>query len=171
SLRPRIAYSWFPSFIEAKKNEIENLFKEDVEFFKKEIETDLEKRFKVQFEENVIKIEELKNTISKNEKLIAQLENQLGENLQSKRKNEESVTIVSEPSEAEILNVEPDKNTNGKLSSNETSIPANKLREVELDKKKMPALKALAEKYQIQKGNSLRKPELIAEIIKYESQQ
>lgn len=164
-------HSWFPSFIEVKKNEIENLFKEDLELFKKEIETDLEKKFKIELEENIFKIEELKNTISQNERLISQLENQLRGNLQSKSKSGENVTIVSEPNEAEIINIETDKNTNGKLFSNETSIPANKLREVELDKKKMPALKALAEKYQIQKSNSLRKPELIAEIIKYESQQ
>jgi len=164
-------HSWFPSFIVVKKNEIENLFKEDLELFKTEIETDLGKKFKIELEQSLIKIEELKNAISKNEKLISQLENQLAGNSQSKSKNEESLTIASEPSDAEILSIEADKNTNGKLFSNETSIPANKLREVELDKKKMPALKALAEKYQIQKSNSLRKPELIAEIIKYESQQ
>ncbi len=164
-------HSWFPSFVEVKKNEIESLFKEEIEFFKNEIETDLEKKFKVELEQNISKIEELKNTISKNEKLINQLENQLAENFQSKSKNEETVKIESESSNAEILNIEPDKNTNRKLSSNETSIPANKLREVELDKKKMPALKALAENYKIQKSNSLRKPELIAEIIKYEFQQ
>lgn len=164
-------HSWFPSFVDVKKNEIESLFKEEIEFFKNEIETDLEKKFKVELEQNISKIEELKSTISKNEKLINQLENQLAENFQSKSKNEETVKIESETSKAEILNIEPNKNTNGKLFSNETSIPANKLREVELDKKKMPALKALAENYQIQKSNSLRKPELIAEIIKYESQQ
>jgi hypothetical protein len=164
-------HSWFPSFVEVKKNEIESLFKEEIEFFKNEIETDLEKKFKVELEQSISKIEELKTTISKNEKLINQLENQLAENSQSKSKNEETVKTESESSKAEILNVEPDKNTNGKLFSNETSIPANKLREVELDKKKMPALKALAENYQIQKSNSLRKPELIAEIIKYESKQ
>ena len=164
-------HSWFPSFIEVKKNQIENLFKEDLELFKKEIETDLEKKFKVKLEENVFEIQELKNTISINERLISELKNQLRRNLQSKSKSEEDVTMVSEPNEAEIIITEPDTNTNGKLFSNETSIPANKLREVELDKKKIPALKALAEKYQIQKSNTLRKPELIAEIIKYESQQ
>ena len=164
-------HSWFPSFVEVKKNEIEFLFKEEIEFFKNEIETNLEKKFKVELEQNTSKIEELKNTISKNEKLINQLETQLAENFQSKSKNEETIKTESESTKAEILNIEPDKNTNGKLFSNETSIPANKLREVELDKKKMPALKALAENYQIQKSNALRKPELIAEIIKYESQQ
>lgn len=164
---------WFPSFIEVKKNEIEFLFKEDIELFKKEIETDIEKKFKAELEQNIIKIEELENTISKNEKLISELKNQLEENFQSKNQNEQDIKIEGEieSKKSEISNSEANTGNNGKLFSNETSIPANKLREVELDKKKMPALKILAENYQIQKSNSLRKSELIAEIIKYESQQ
>lgn len=161
--------SWFPSFLEVKKNEIVSLFKEDVELFKNEIETDIEQKFKADLQQNIITIEELENTISKNEKLISQLKNQLEVDYHSKSKNEGSIKIESVSSKPEVPNPEADMGSNGNLFSNETSIPANKLREVELDKKKIPALKAIAENYKIQKLNSLRKHELIAEIIKYES--
>lgn len=189
---------WFPSFVQVKKNEIELLFKSEIEHFKSEIENELKnnhkveieqlnksisekdnsinqlnietEKLRVEYEQREIEIGKLNNTISEKDKTINQLNQQITTNIQPK------VEYVETQSETENLkqsNIKVDlvsKNT-GSLFSDDTSFSTTKSRELELKKKTVKDLKPIAEHYKIQKANSLKKDELIAEIIKHEAKQ
>lgn len=187
-------HSWFPSFVEVKKNEIESIFKEEIEFFKNQIETDLENKFKVELEQNTNKIEDLNKTILEKDKIIIQLENQIKENTQtlikseSKNKKEE----VSEKDNRVKKNEEIIERTDFKTEKSETintyefqdeDIPNTvvqesvrplfsddslSLRESELRYMEEDELKSIAKKYKISKR---RTDLIIAEIIKHEFKQ
>lgn len=187
---------WFPSFVQVKKNEIELLFKSEIEHFKSEIENELKnnhkveieqlnkfisekdnsinqlnietEKLRVEYEQREIEIGKLNNTISEKDKTINQLNQQITTNIQPK------VEYVETQSETENLkqsNLKVDlvsENT-GSLFSDDTSFSTTKSRELELKKKSVKDLKPIAEEYKIQKISSLKKDDLIAEIIKHES--
>lgn len=189
---------WFPSFVQVKKNEIELLFKSEIEHFKSEIENELKnnhkveieqlnksisekdnsinqlnietEKLRVEYEQREIEIGKLNNTISEKDKTINQLNQLITTNIQPK------VEYVETQSETENLkqsNLKVDlvsENT-GSLFSDDTSFSTTKSRELELKKKTVKDLKPIAEHYKIQKANSLKKDELIAEIIKHEAKQ
>lgn len=191
-----IISKWFPFSI--KKNEIELLFKSEIEHFKTEIDNELKtnhkveieqlnksisekdnsinqlnietEKLRVEYEQRKIEIEKLNNTISEKNKTINQLNQQITTNIQSK------VEYVEKQAETKNLkqsNLKVDlvsENT-GSLFSDDTSLSITKRRELELKKKTVKDLKPIAEQYEIQKANSLKKDELIAEIIKHESKQ
>lgn len=97
--------TWFPSFVQVKKNEIEALFKADIEHFKNE----LENKYKAELEQNKIQIMELNNSISEKEKTINQLEIQLKEKSQIvDAKNsiniDESMEQIKKPAKPNIEN-------------------------------------------------------------------
>lgn len=164
---------WFPSFIQVKKNEIELLFKSEIEHFKTEVEIELANKFNAELEQNKTLIEQLKNTILEKDKTINQLENQIKENTKSRVENEEKLikeeyletnNLQSPNNKADLIS----ENT-GSLLFEDSSLYDTKRRELELKKKSVKDLKPIAEEYKIQKISSLKKDELIAEIIKHES--
>lgn len=164
---------WFPSFVQVKKNEIELLFKSEIEHFKTEIETEVSNRYKTELEQNKALIEQLNNIISEKDKTINQLEYQIKENTKSKVESEEK-PVKQEESEIKNLLSQNNKvdlvsETNGSLLFDDASLYDIRRRELELKKKSVKDLKTIAEEYKIQKINSLKKDDLIAEIIKHES--
>lgn len=181
-----IVSKWFPSFLQVKKNEIEQYFKFDIEQFKTEIELELinnhkeeikrlntiisEKedcindlnletdKMRMEYQKRGIEIEKLKNAISEKDNSVNQLDKQVKETTNSNVENKEE---LSEYKSFES-NVETVNESNGSLFSNDNTFS----REFELKSMSEEELKSLAKTYNITK----RKPELIiAEIIKHES--
>lgn len=181
-----IISNWFPSFLEVKKNEIEQYFKFDIEQFRTEIELELinnhkeeikrlntiisEKddyindlnletdKMRMEYQKRGIEIEKLKNAISEKGNSVNQLDNQVKETTNSNVENKEELAeYKSIESKVETVN-----ESNGSLFSNDNTFS----REFELKSMSEEELKSLAKTYNITK----RKPELIiAEIIKHES--
>lgn len=148
--------NWFPFSV--KKNEIENLFKTDIELFKDTIEKDLEHKYKSKLEKNEILLNQLNNSILEKEKIISQLENKLTEELQSK--NERSADIYK----SQISDIQTDlvqENTDSILKVNEDLSKEN------LEKLSMTQLKKKAKELKIPKYSTYKKnTELITEILK-----
>jgi hypothetical protein len=160
--------SLFTAFVEVKKNEIAALFKEDIEQFKIEIENEVTYKYNVELEKNKVIIEQLNNLITEKNKTIDQFNQQIPEKIQPK------VEYVEKQVEAENIRQTNNKvklvgENIGSLFSNDTSFSTTKKRESELKKRAAKDLKLIAEQYKIQKANSLKKDELIAQILKYES--
>lgn len=149
---------WFPFGV--KKNEIETLFKADIELFKNLIESDLENKYKSKIEENKIFLDQLNIIIVEKEKKINQLENQLKEMVQSKI--EKPVNTYKPPSSdiqtdfikkypVSIFNMDED------------------LSKENLEKLSMASLKMKARELKIPKYSTYKKnTELITEILKQE---
>ncbi len=168
-----IISKWFPFGV--KKNEIELLFKRDIELFKIEIEVELENKYKTELDKNKIQIEQLNNTILERERAINQLKNQITENTQTIVKNEnnpiEEKNIENNYIKLQNSNVHFVKEDTGSLFSDEIPVLSIKSRELQLKKMSIKDLKPIAEQYKIQKISSLKKDDLIAEIVKHESKQ
>jgi hypothetical protein len=181
-----IVSKWFPSFLQVKKNEIEQFFKSEIEQFKTEIELELinnhkeelkklntilsEKddsinrlniendKIRIEFQKREIEIQKLKNTLSEKDNSINELDNEIKE---TKESNVENKGEISEYKSFEST-VDTVNESNGSLFSDDTTFS----RELELKSMSEEELKSVAKKYNITK----RKPELIiAEIIKHES--
>lgn len=181
-----IVSKWFPSFLQVKKNEIEQFFKSEIEQFKTEIELELinnhkeelkklntilsEKddsinrlniendKIRIEFQKREIEIQKLKNTLSEKDNSINELDNEIKE---TKKFNVENKGEISEYKSFEST-VDTVNESNGSLFSDDTTFS----RELELKSMSEEELKSVAKKYNITK----RKPELIiAEIIKHES--
>ena len=162
-----IISKWFPFAV--KKNEIESLFKADINLFKTELETELENKYKAELQENRVKIEELNYSLLEKQKSLNQLENKIKENLESKielekaserKKYSETDKIQSSDIQAVLVRENTDS-----LFSHDTSFSNIKLREQELKEMDKDKLKAITKKYNINK----RKPEIIiVEILKHE---
>lgn len=156
---------WFPSFVQVKKNEIELLFKSEIEDFKTEIETEISNRYKVELEQNKALIEQLKNIISDKDKTINQIEYQIKENTELKADIEEQL-IEKE----EIKTSEPQNNTvnqnNGSLFSDE-KFDTNTITKEQLEKLSMTALKKKAKEMKVPKYSTYKvNTNLINEILK-----
>ena len=168
-----IISKWFPFGV--KKNEIELLFKRDIELFKIEIEVELENKYKTELDKNKIQIEQLNNTILERERAINQLKNQITENTQTIVKYEnnpiEEKNIENNYIKLQNSNVHFVKEDTGSLFSDEIPVLSIKSRELQLKKMSIKDLKPIAEQYKIQKISSLKKDDLIAEIVKHESKQ
>lgn len=182
---------WFPSFIQVKKNEIELLFKSEIEHFKTEVGSELANKFNAELEQNKTLIEQLKKTILEKDKRISQLENQIKENTQTFIENENKKEVAEKDDEIrqnEQIIDSTDLNTKKTETINtyefqDVDIQSNlaqesvgplfsddslSLRESELKNMKEDELKSVAKKYKITK----RKTDLIiAEIIKHEFKQ
>lgn len=181
-----IVSKWFPSFLQVKKNEIEQFFKSEIEHFKTEIELELinnhkeelkilktiisEKddsinrlniendKIRIEFQKKEIEIQKLKNTLSEKDNSINELDNEIKE---TKKSNVENKGELSEYKSFEST-VDTVNESNGSLFSDDNTFS----REFELKSMSEEELKSVAKKYNITK----RKPELIiAEIIKHES--
>jgi hypothetical protein len=181
-----IVSKWFPSFLQVKKNEIEQFFKSEIEQFKTEIELELinnhkeelkklntilsEKddsinrlniendKIRIEFQKREIEIQKLKNTLSEKDNSINEIDNEIKE---TKESNVENKGEISEYKSFEST-VDTVNESNGSSFSDDTTFS----RELELKSMSEEELKSVAKKYNITK----RKPELIiAEIIKHES--
>jgi hypothetical protein len=181
-----IVSKWFPSFLQVKKNEIEQFFKSEIEQFKTEIELELinnhkeelkklntiisEKddsinrlniendKIRIEFQKSEIENQKLKNLISEKDNSINELDNEIKE---TKKSNFENTRELSEYKSFEST-VDTVNESNGSLFSDDTTFS----RVFELKSMSEEELKSVAKKYNITK----RKPELIiAEIIKHES--
>lgn len=181
-----IVSKWFPSFLEVKKNEIEQYFKSVIEQFKTEIEFELinnhkeeikrlntiisEKddslnrlnietdKIRMEFQKREIEIQKLKNTLSEKDNFINELDNKIKEAAKSNVENKKEISEYKSIESA----VDTVNESNGLLFSDDTTFS----REFELKSMSEEELKSVAKKYNITK----RKPELIiAEIIKHES--
>jgi hypothetical protein len=181
-----IVSKWFPSFLQVKKNEIEQFFKSEIEHFKTEIELELinnhkeelkilktiisEKddsinrlniendKIRIEFQKKEIEIQKLKNTLSEKDNSINELDNEIKE---TKKSNVENKGELSEYKSFEST-VDTVNESNGSLLSDDNTFS----REFELKSMSEEELKSVAKKYNITR----RKPELIiAEIIKHES--
>lgn len=177
-----IVSKWFPSFLEVKKNQIEEYFKSVIEQFKTEIEYELinnhkeeikrlntiisEKddslhrlnieadKIRMEFQKREIEIEELKKVLSEKDISVNKLNQQIKETANSSLTKKEDLV--------EYKSIESNIYNKGSLFPEEMSF----LREFELKNMSEEELKSVAKKYNITK----RKPELIiAEIIKHES--
>ena len=161
---------WFPSFVQVKKNEIELLFKSEIEDFKTEIETEVSNRYKTELEQNKSLIEHLNNIISDKDKTIKQLEYQIKENNKLKTDIEENL-IEKE----EIKTSEPQNNTvnqnSGSLFSDE-KFDTNTITKEQLEKLSMTALKKKAKEMKVPKYSTYKvNTDLINEILKIVSKQ
>lgn len=161
---------WFPSFVQVKKNEIELLFKSEIEDFKTEIETEVSNRYKTELEKNKILIEQLNNTILEKDKTINQLEYQIKENNKLKTDIEENL-IEKE----EIKTSDPQNNTvnqnSGSLFSDE-KFDTNTITKEQLEKLSMTALKKKAKEMKVPKYSTYKvNTDLINEILKIVSKQ
>ena len=161
---------WFPSFVQVKKNEIELLFKSEIEDFKTEIETEVSNRYKTELEQNKSLIEHLNNIISDKDKTINQLEYQIKENNKLKTDIEENL-IEKE----EIKTSEPQNNTvnqnSGSLFSDE-KFDTNTITKEQLEKLSMTALKKKAKEMKVPKYSTYKvNTDLINEILKIVSKQ
>jgi hypothetical protein len=181
-----IVSKWFPSFLQVKKNEIEQFFKYEIEQFKTEIELELinnhkeelkklntilsvkddsinrlnieNDKIRIEFQKREIEIQKLKNTLSEKDNSINELDNDIKE---TKKSNVENKGEISEYKSFEST-VDTVNESNGSLFSDDTTFS----RQLELKSMSEEELKSVAKKYNITK----RKPELIiAEIIKHES--
>ena len=181
-----IVSKWFPSFLQVKKNEIEQFFKSEIEQFKTEIELELinnhkeelkklntilsekddsinrlnveNEKIRIEFQKREIEIQKLKNTLSEKDNSINELDNEIKE---TKKSNVENKGEISEYKSFEST-VDTVNESNGSLFSDDTTFS----RELELKSMSEEELKSVAKKYNITK----RKTELIiAEIIKHES--
>lgn len=161
---------WFPSFVQVKKNEIELLFKSEIEDFKTEIETEVSNRYKTELEQNKSLIEHLNNIISDKDKTINQLEYQIKENNKLKTDIEENL-IEKE----EIKTSEPQNNTvnqnSGSLFSDE-KFDTNTITKEQLEKLSMTALRKKAKEMKVPKYSTYKvNTDLINEILKIVSKQ
>lgn len=181
-----IVIKWFPSFLQVKKNEIEQFFKSEIEHFKTEIELELinnhkeelkilktiisekddsinrlnieNENIRIEFQKKEIEIQKLKNTLSEKDNSTNELDNDIKE---TKKSIVENKGELSEYKSFEST-VDTVNESNGSLFSDDTTFS----REFELKSMSEEELKSVAKKYNITK----RKPELIiAEIIKHES--
>ena len=153
--------SWFPSFVEVKKNEIESLFKEEIELFKKEIGTDLENKFKAELEQNRNKIEELNVTILEKEKTINQFNKQLNEKVQFK-KDEPKYSNVSQNLNTQV-NLVQEEDAGSLFTYNSSSIKREQLEKLPMSALKKKAKELKIPKYSTYKENTF----LIDEILKF----
>ena len=168
-----IISNWFPFSI--KKNEIELLFKSQIEHFKIEVETEIFYRYKTELEQNKSRIVQLNYIILEKDKMINELEYQIKENIELKTENEEKSSQQEEA--LEIKNLQSQNNrinlvsdtTTDSLLFDDACLYDVRRRELELKKKSVKDLKLIAGIHQIQKINSLKKDSLISEIIKHES--
>lgn len=156
---------WFPSFVQVKKNEIELLFKSEIEDFKTEIETEVSNRYKTELEKNKILIEQLNNTILEKDKTINQLEYQIIENNKLKTDIEENLS-----EKEEIKTSEPQNNTvnqnSGSLFSDE-KFDTNTITKEQLEKLSMTALRKKAKEMKVPKYSTYKvNTDLINEILK-----
>jgi hypothetical protein len=151
---------WFPPFVQVKKNEIEILFKSEIENFKTEIENE----YKNELEQNRIQIKQLNNIIIENEKTINSLE------IQIKIKNE------SDSERAKYI----DKNKYQTTSKNQINLVQESSEPLlftvddytreQLEKLTMTALKNKAKELKIPKYSSYKtNTDLINEILKHKS--
>lgn len=165
--------SLFTTFVEIKINEIENLFKSEIENFKTEIESELTKKYSLELEQKKSHIEQLSNAIIHKNIKINQLENEI--QIVQTRNESEIKKNLDRPKEIKSYKTVQSNNENlvrentGSLFSDDYSLSNTKRRELELRKKTVKDLKPIAEKFNIQKINSLKKDELIVEILKHES--
>jgi hypothetical protein len=181
-----IVSEWFPSFLQVKKNELEQYFKLEIEQFKTEIEFELIKNYKeeikrlntiisekddfinglnletdkmrMEYQKREIDIEKFKNTLSEKDNSVNQLNKHIKETSNS------NVDIKEDLYEYKSI----ESNVNTVNESNISLFPndSKSFREFELKSMSEEELKLLAKTYSITK----RKPELIiAEIIKHES--
>lgn len=157
---------WFP--FEVKKNEIESLFRADIESFKNSIEVDLTNRYKAELDKNKIQIEQLNNNILEQEKTISLLEAQLKEVQQPMFENKKDLVEEKHIETNTLSNVGiPLVNEDsGSLFSDDIVFSSKKSRELELKKMGEEELKVIAKGYKISKR---KKDVIIAEIIKHES--
>lgn len=181
-----IVSNWFPSFLEVKKNEIEQYFKSVIEQFKTEIECELinnhkeeikrlntiisEKddslnllntetdKIRMEFHNSEIEIQKLKNTMFNKDNSINEIDIKIKETIKSNVENNKEISEYKSIESA----VDKVNENNGLLYSDDTTFS----REFELKSMSEEELKSVAKKYNITK----RKQELIiAEIIKHES--
>jgi hypothetical protein len=181
-----IVSKWFPSFLQVKKNEIEQYFIFEIEQFKTQVEYELinnhneeikrlntiiskkddsinelnleTDKMRVENQKREIEIEKLKNALSVKDNFVNQVNKEIKETINSSVENKDEL--------AEYKSIESNVDTvsesNGSLFYNDTIFS----REFELKSMSEEELKLLAKTYSITK----RKPELIiAEIIKHES--
>ncbi len=105
--------SWFPSFIQVKKNEIELIFKESIELFVKENNDDITKQLNAELNQTRVTLKQFKAEIKERESIIIKLEaenkslqnsfNELKNKIDSQEKqNANENTVISD----EILKTE-----------------------------------------------------------------
>lgn len=150
--------SWFPSFVDLKKSELEKIFKNELESF----QLSIEESFKTEINNNKNLIEKLELENSKKDEVIANLSSQIS--------TEKSKIMAISAAEKKSI-MEESEPIYGELFSDKSSISVEQTREIELNRKKIPSLKSIAEQYKIKKISSLNKSQLIKEILNYEFKQ
>lgn len=168
-----IISKWFPFGV--KKNEIELLFKTDIELFKIEIEVELENKYKTELDKNKIQIEQLNNIILERERAINQLKNQITENTQTIVKHEnnpiEEKNIENNYIQLQNSNVHFVKEDTGLLFSDD-KFSVDTITKEQLEKLSMNALKNKAKELKIPKYSTYKiNTDLINEILKIISKQ
>ena len=168
-----IISKWFP--FRVKKNEIELLFKTDIELFKIEIEVELENKYKTELDKNKIQIEQLNNIILERERAINQLKNQITENTQTIVKHEnnpiEEKNIENNYIQLQNSNVHFVKEDTGLLFSDD-KFSVDTITKEQLEKLSMNALKNKAKELKIPKYSTYKiNTDLINEILKIISKQ
>ena len=165
-----IISKWFPFSI--KKNEIELLFKSEIEHFKSEVETANSNKYKAELEQNKALIEQLNNTILVKDNKIQQLENKI--QIAQARSQSEIEKNVDKPIEITSYKAVQSNKENlvrentGSLFSNENE---DELSRVQLEKLSMTALKKKAKELKIPKYSTYKiNTELINEILKLNKQ-
>ncbi len=151
-----IISKWFPFGV--KKNEIEFLFKADIEIFKNLIEADVENKYKTEFEQNRIQLQRLNNTIIEREKTISQLERQLNEKVQVKKEE----AVYSNDFQNSTTQVNLVQDDAGSLF-NYDNITREQLEKLPMSVLKKKAKELKIPKYSTYKENSF----LIDEILKF----
>jgi hypothetical protein len=164
-----IISNWFPFSI--KKNEIELLFKSEIEYFKNEVETDVSNKYRAELEQNKAFVEQLNNAILEKDNKIQKLENQI-QNAQAKNQSEIEKN-VDKPIEIKSYEAIQSNKENlvsentGSLFSNENELIRNELSRVQLEKLSMTALKKKAKELKIPRHSAYKiNTELINEILK-----
>lgn len=156
---------WFPSFIQVKKNEIEMLFKQEIQQFKTEIENE----FIGQIEQNLIEIQQLNNTILEREKTINQLEIKIKNNTQLKI---DSKKDLDREKQIEKYKYQKSNIQNNLVLENPEPLlfTIDDFTREQLEKLSMPALKKKAKELKIPKYSTYKiNTDLINEILKHTS--
>ncbi|WP_312920780.1 hypothetical protein [Empedobacter brevis] len=164
-----IISKWFPFSI--KKNEIELLFKSEIEHFKNEVETDVSNKYKAELEQNKALVEQLNNAILERDNKIQQLENRI-QNVQTINQSEIEKN-VDKPIEIKSYEAAQSNKENlisensGSLFSNDNELISDELSRVQLEKLSMTALKKKAKELKIPRYSTYKiNTELINEILK-----
>ncbi|NBA77746.1 hypothetical protein GOQ04_19470 [Emticicia sp. ODNR4P] len=160
---------WFPFGV--KKNEIESLFRADIESFKNSIEADLTNRYKAELDKNKTQIEQLNNNILEQEKTISLLEAQLKEVHQPVFENKKDLVEEKHIEANTLSNARvPLVNENSvSLFSDDIVFSSTKSREFDLNRMDDDKLQVIASQYDIKNIKKKKRKTLIADIIKHES--